>query len=238
MERNESFKEILKKRRKDLKLRQADVGDAIGVTSVTVGYYESGKAHPALETLEKLCAVLELDFLKMRALINDEKRNKTIVKAQKDAIFPVHTFPAREKPALYNGAETTTRQGSERDKPVGTLTILQASSADVKNKIYYLVKEEMSIGRHPENDIVILDPDKHISRHHALVCRTKNGFVLEDKGSTNGTMVNRNRKQIGQHSLEDGDVILLPNTVLQFNDLCPTDFDGDDAPALPEGESS
>ena len=44
-----------------------------------------------------------------------------------------------------------------------------------------------SVGRSEENDIVVNDPN--VSRRHARLVRSENGFVVEDLGSTNGTLL-------------------------------------------------
>lgn len=49
----------------------------------------------------------------------------------------------------------------------------------------------LSVGRAPDNDIVI--PDGDISRHHALVWSTEAGVFLRDLGSVNGTFVDGER---------------------------------------------
>lgn len=51
--------------------------------------------------------------------------------------------------------------------------------------------ERTMIGRSPECD-VFLD-DVTVSRRHAVVLRTEDGFRIEDQGSLNGTFVNRRR---------------------------------------------
>ena len=52
-----------------------------------------------------------------------------------------------------------------------------------------LVKPITTIGRSPDNDIVL--DDASVSRHHARVVRTAEGFHLEDLNSFNGTTVGR-----------------------------------------------
>lgn len=49
----------------------------------------------------------------------------------------------------------------------------------------------LSVGRGPDNDIVL--PDPQISRHHALVWCTDAGVFLRDLGSANGTFVDEER---------------------------------------------
>lgn len=51
-----------------------------------------------------------------------------------------------------------------------------------------LEKDEIWLGRDPSNDIMITDPE--VSRRHARFLRRGNTYVVEDMGSTNGTLVN------------------------------------------------
>ena len=51
-----------------------------------------------------------------------------------------------------------------------------------------LLKRDATIGRGQDNDIVF--PDHTVSRKHARITRTENGYRLTDLGSFNGTFVN------------------------------------------------
>ncbi len=70
----------------------------------------------------------------------------------------------------------------------------------------------LSIGRLPECDIVI--PDSNVSRRHAEIRPTVEGFSLVDLGSTNGSKVNGERTV--QRELRDGDELVFGNTRLVF----------------------
>ncbi|HVN51134.1 MAG TPA: FhaA domain-containing protein, partial [Acidimicrobiales bacterium] len=70
----------------------------------------------------------------------------------------------------------------------------------------------LSIGRLPECDIVI--PDSNVSRRHAEIRPTVDGFSLVDLGSTNGSKVNGERTV--QRALRDGDELVFGNTRLVF----------------------
>jgi len=56
------------------------------------------------------------------------------------------------------------------------------------NKQFMLRKERISIGRSPENDIVI--ENNRVSRHHAEIALQGNEFYIADKGSSNGVWLN------------------------------------------------
>ena len=56
-----------------------------------------------------------------------------------------------------------------------------------------ILKDEITIGRSKDNDITI--GDNTVSRHHARIVKTKEGYLLNDFGSFNGTQVNAKRIQ-------------------------------------------
>ncbi len=72
----------------------------------------------------------------------------------------------------------------------------------------------VTIGRLPDNDIVIENPA--VSGHHACVFRDGDRFAIEDLGSRNGTFVNERR--VTRHTLTHGDVVLVGKHILQFDE--------------------
>ena len=56
---------------------------------------------------------------------------------------------------------------------------------------YLLDQELVRLGRHPEADILL--DDVTVSRQHAEIRRTPEGYVVTDAGSLNGTYLNRKR---------------------------------------------
>lgn len=77
---------------------------------------------------------------------------------------------------------------------------------------FTLEEHIISIGRSPESNIVLADPN--VSRNHAEIRPQGDGFMLVDLGSTNGTKVNNVR--VSQHVLADGDEIRFGNTRMRF----------------------
>ncbi len=75
------------------------------------------------------------------------------------------------------------------------------------------LKKVTRIGRSSENDLVIQDPE--VSSEHAEIRSEGSGFLLEDVGSTNGTLLNK--VKINQPtSLVSGALIQVGKTQLQF----------------------
>jgi hypothetical protein len=73
-------------------------------------------------------------------------------------------------------------------------------------------EEPVSIGRLPECDVVLGDPN--VSRRHAEIRRQGTGFVVVDLGSTNGTRVNG--AGVKERRLNDGDEITVGGTKIRF----------------------
>ena len=70
---------------------------------------------------------------------------------------------------------------------------------------------EFSIGRGPENNWVLADPDRHLSKRHCVLAFRAGGWQLADT-STNGTFLNRESEAVGPgrpRSLRDGDRLHL-----------------------------
>ena len=80
---------------------------------------------------------------------------------------------------------------------------------------YPLVAEETAIGRKPENAIHI--DNLAVSGHHARVLKIGSKVILEDLGSTNGTLVNH--KQVTKHILKHGDSILIGKHTLTYVEM-------------------
>jgi hypothetical protein len=74
----------------------------------------------------------------------------------------------------------------------------------------------VSIGRRVENDVA-LSWDRDVSRHHAELRNTPEGWVLVDQSSRNGSYVNGERVT-AERRLHGGDVMRFGDTVLLFRE--------------------
>ncbi len=77
----------------------------------------------------------------------------------------------------------------------------------------YSIEEEISLGRHNDNDIVLKDP--YISKHHFRIVKDENEYFIEDLNSSNGTYVNGERI-IDVKKLTYGDIIKVGNIEFMF----------------------
>ena len=79
-----------------------------------------------------------------------------------------------------------------------------APEGDLKGTRWPLVNSTFLIGRGEDCDIVLLD--RQVSRHHARIKRTADGYVIEDLSSKNHTHLNGVRIE-SEIVLQDGDEI-------------------------------
>jgi len=76
-----------------------------------------------------------------------------------------------------------------------------------------------SIGRAPDNDWVLPDPDRYISGHHATIAYRDGAYYLRDN-STNGVYVNQSEDAVGrgaQLRLYDGDELRMGDYVFNVS---------------------
>jgi hypothetical protein len=81
---------------------------------------------------------------------------------------------------------------------------LIAPDGELQGKRWPLVTETFLIGRGEDCDLVVVD--RQVSRHHARIHRTPEGYVIEDLGSKNHTHLNGVRIE-SKIALQDGDEI-------------------------------
>ena len=87
--------------------------------------------------------------------------------------------------------------------------------SDPTGREHRLKNQTTTIGRALENDIVVTS--KSVSREHARVRREGWRAILEDLGSTNGTLLNDERV-VAPVELHDGDCVQIGEVVLTFHD--------------------
>ena len=85
---------------------------------------------------------------------------------------------------------------------------------DGRPQVYTLLKEEISIGRSSENDVVL--NDFSVSRKHAILVRKDETWYVRDNKSTNG--VRLNGKTVSDMAVKDGDEISVGTFTLRLRD--------------------
>ncbi len=89
---------------------------------------------------------------------------------------------------------------------------LVGQAADGSTVEYPVAGSRTTLGRDPENDIVL--SGKKVSKHHAEILLVEDGYEIRDLESTAGTLVNG--VQITSWKLSNGDSVQLGDVVLVF----------------------
>ena len=93
------------------------------------------------------------------------------------------------------------------------MPVINIVSSDGRISNFLIDKEEVTIGRSEDNDIVLADGS--VSRHHAKIVKTNRDYFLSDLGSFNGTSVNG--KSIQSARLKRDDEIRVGVVKLNFS---------------------
>jgi pSer/pThr/pTyr-binding forkhead associated (FHA) protein len=93
---------------------------------------------------------------------------------------------------------------------IGVLIVRAGEQAGDRFQLTDLVTR---LGRHPDSEISL--DDITVSRRHAEIERTPNGYVVRDAGSLNGTYVNQDRIE-GAEPLHHGDELQIGKFRLVF----------------------
>ena len=92
---------------------------------------------------------------------------------------------------------------------------LAITNGPKRGEHYDIDGREVSIGRSRSNQIILDDP--YVSRVAAGIYRDKDQFVIYDRGSFQGLLVNNEDITTSSAVLVDGSVIQMGETFLQFN---------------------
>ena len=95
----------------------------------------------------------------------------------------------------------------------GFAAMLTFESGPFAGRIVALPNQMVSIGRAPDNDVVVGDPAT--SGHHGRIDVRAGSFWISDLGSTNGTLVNG--EPVIETQLTDGDMIAIGQNTLRFS---------------------
>ncbi len=116
----------------------------------------------------------------------------------------------------------TEKTGGGEDQGTSAISAEEAKRHGLAREVVEMVLEDgsyplegsgpWSVGRSEENDIVVQDPN--VSRRHARLVRSENGFVVEDLGSTNGTLLDG--APIDRERIEGGDELTFGGITARF----------------------
>ena len=92
------------------------------------------------------------------------------------------------------------------------MPMIHVVNKDGRINDYPILKDETTIGRGKDNDIILNDGT--VSRNHAIIKKVKNEFIVIDLGSFNGTKVNG--KSVQNATLRHDDLISIGPIELTF----------------------
>jgi hypothetical protein len=154
----------------------------------------------SLLTVLKFCflALLYLFLARVVWVVAKELRSERVPTAAGPAA-PVATPPAAAAPS----------RGSRR----GGSAVLRVVASGPYEGAEFPLDDEMTVGRAPGCGVVLVD-DTFVSQVHARVFRRGRDVMVEDLGSTNGTLVNGERIAKATR-LRKGDTVQFGETVAQ-----------------------
>jgi pSer/pThr/pTyr-binding forkhead associated (FHA) protein len=94
----------------------------------------------------------------------------------------------------------------------GFAAMLTFETGPFAGRMVALPSQMVTIGRAPDNDVVVGDPAT--SGHHGRIEVRQGSFWISDLGSTNGTLVNG--EPVIEKQLSDGDMIAIGQNTLRF----------------------
>ncbi len=101
------------------------------------------------------------------------------------------------------------------DQPI-VAAYLECTTGPHSGETFDLQSGVTTLGRSSDN-VITLSKDKEISRRHALITNKEDQFVVEDRGSLNGVMINDVRID-GPVQINDGDTLLIGISALVFHE--------------------
>ncbi len=111
----------------------------------------------------------------------------------------------RAKPSL----DAPPQRGAAPMAVLATIEVLGANARSIA-----VIKPMMKIGRHPDDNDIVID-DRTVSDHHAVLHQLRDGsFAITDTRSRNGVEVNGQKVETAL--LEEGTVVELGDTRLRF----------------------
>ena len=128
----------------------------------------------------------------------------------------LHERILRQEPLNVRQAAQTTAVHAISGSGAMAATVPRAEVAGLRwpsGHVQPLVAAATRIGRLPDNDIVLDDPN--VSRHHAVIIDTGTNFVITDLRSSNGVEIN-DRRIRGTATLTHGDIIRIGHHEFTF----------------------
>lgn len=94
---------------------------------------------------------------------------------------------------------------------------IRLQGAIAQSDTYWAMHHDFTIGRADDQDVVL--ENRSVSRAHAEITLTRQGWVLRDLDSTNGTFLNGERVGREGRVISSGDMLRIGTVVLFVADL-------------------
>ena len=105
-------------------------------------------------------------------------------------------------------------RAAKQVRDVGARGYLHVFTGPNKGESILLGAGVISIGRAAQNTLIL--NDENVSQRHAEVGPRKDGYVVKDLGSRNGTFVNDQRIASNEKRLAAGDIVAVGETKMLF----------------------
>jgi hypothetical protein len=199
-------------------------GAAINVPADSGGAEEENAAGTGLSQLHFSLWNLGVPLIALLGLLALSRANFGVSKEELSAIVQAQSQAPIPRPSIARSAAPAGSASTPPPRPVATAAPARGSAvgsvgrarlvtmnpSDPVPAEYTLLKDELSMGRGEENDIVV--PHASISRSHARLLRRNSSYELTDLNSTNGTWVN-NQPVHGSVAVGSGAEIRLGDVI-------------------------
>jgi NADH dehydrogenase len=200
--------------------RQGEPADRVYV--VTSGEVEVVRELPSGEE-EIVARMADGEFFGENALIAHRRRNASVrcvtpanvlafEPGEFDGLTDVRQLPrsSMQRSSSGGGAGPQSLNG-DAAKHMAAARLVRSSTGE--DLVLNLNLDIVSLGRGPQNHIVVADPA--VSSRHALIQREGEAYWVEDLASPNGVLVNR-RRLTERTRLKHGDLLRLGSTEFTF----------------------
>ena len=120
--------------------------------------------------------------------------------------------PEESETTMTFTPEEAEEEGLGLPEGVAGPALIVRSGGGRAGETFVLENDRVTVGRSPECEIFL--DDVTVSRKHAVIVRSGDGFGIQDEGSLNGTFVNKKRVETAE--LEDGDELQIGKYRLTF----------------------
>jgi len=113
---------------------------------------------------------------------------------------------------MYKDIKNGGKRNPTKKKTFGLEILDKGENHELKNGAVIPIKGEITIGRKTTNNLIL--DDQYVSGNHARIFLKNTDYIIEDLGSTNGTIINDKRLE-GKAILKVGDEIQIGSALFK-----------------------